>query len=69
MKDVIVWGAVICQDVLEWPGSEIDEGVCLIIRDGLVDIQQSQDQTNERDRPQDQKYGGRVLFSQKKMFE
>ena len=38
MKNVIVGSAIVCQDMLEFPRGEVDEGIGLIVGDVLVEI-------------------------------
>ena len=69
MKNVIVWSTVICQDMFECPGGKMDECICLVIGNGLVDINDAQNKPDQCDASKDHVYIGWIFFANKKMIE
>ena len=69
MKDMIIGGAIIRQDVLESPRGEMDERVGLIIGNPLINIDDPQDKPDQRNAPEDPIYVSWIFFSKKKVVK
>src|SRR5262245_12067814 len=69
MEDMIIWRAVVRQNMFERSGSKMDKSICLIVGNGFIDINDSESQPNECDASKNQEYEKLFFFWQEEMVE